>query len=738
MPGFRALGSSLALVVAAAACGGGEVPRRNVLLVTLDTTRADRLGCYGYEAARTPRLDGLARRGVVFERAYAHVPLTLPSHATLMTGVHPRGTGLHTNFQGALPDELPTLAEAFAQRGYRTAGFVAAWVLDREFGLARGFQRYEDLSGLETREDRVSERRGDEVVDGALAWLAEPSERPFFAWVHLFDPHDPYEPPEGFDVGQPYDGEIAFVDHQIGRLLDGLEASGELESTFVVVLGDHGESLGEHGEATHGLFLYDATMRVPLIVAGPPPIAPGIRVTTPVGLVDVAPTVLGLMGWPAAATIEGRDLGPALTGQELPARPVHGESEYGLSAFAWAPLFALVTGDWKYVAAPAPELYDLARDPAETRDVAGSEPERAARMDDALQAAHRAGAMRNARDVQLGSDASAHISALGYIGGTRSSALRDLEGLRDPKGMTHVLAGVMRAKALVDAGRHAEAAEQLAPLLEDSPESDEVWSLYGTALLALERYAEAERALAKSLRIDPRNASRLVNLGDAQRRTGQPEAARKSYEAAIASEPGLAKAHGRLGFLDAGSGRIDTALVHMHRFVELEPASANAHTNLANVLFVSGDAEAGLRAVGRALECDPGCLQAHDTLIGFLLGRGRRAEAIQALRRAVRGAPGELRFGTHLAWLLAVTDGAAESRPGEALELARASVAAEPGAPRSHDVLGAALAAAGDFDGARFEAERAAQLAADAGLVPLEQAIRTRIERYRTARPWRE
>jgi arylsulfatase A-like enzyme len=269
---------ALCAALAVAACSGSKTPdaRPNVLLITLDTVRADRLGCYGYARARTPNLDALAKRGVRFERAYATVPYTLPAHASILTGLYPPAHGLHVNFQGSVPAEAQSVAAGFQAAGYRTGALVASGVLDRRFGLARGFDSYDDLHDRPLNQSSQVERPGSEVSAAAVKWLEQASSKPFFAWVHFYDAHDPYEPPEGFrDFAEPYDGEIAFVDVQVGRLVAALERLGKLANTWIVVVADHGEAFGEHGEFGHGLLVYDSTMHVPLIVAGPAPLVAG-------------------------------------------------------------------------------------------------------------------------------------------------------------------------------------------------------------------------------------------------------------------------------------------------------------------------------------------------------------------------------------------------------------------------------------------------------------------------------
>jgi arylsulfatase A-like enzyme len=357
-----------------------------VLVITIDTLRADHVGAYGYAAARTPALDRLARDGIRFDRAYATAPITLTSHASLMTGRYPPGHGARHNGM-RLDMKTPTLAERFASAGRPTAAFVAAFPLDRRFGLIKGFQTYGDAMPRDANGHLANERAGRLVVDEALVWLSAHRQDKFFLWVHLFEPHAPYgNPAEPRPALARYDDDIAEADAQIGRLLDGL---GDVRAqTLIVAAGDHGESFGEHGEVSHSVFAYDTTLRVPLIVSGPG-VAPGAHDTAPASLVDVAPTIAFLAGFgrfdsdgrvlPTESEIDRRGSGRfGSGGPDGATRALYAESFAPLLDFGWSPLRTIRTGGWKFIKAPTPELYDLTNDPGETRNVAAQEPARVA------------------------------------------------------------------------------------------------------------------------------------------------------------------------------------------------------------------------------------------------------------------------------------------------------------------------------------------------------------------------
>ena len=571
--------------------GGGVVwsvrsPRRSsILLITLDTTRADRLGCYGYAEARTPVLDRLARQGVLFERAYAPVPLTLPSHATMLTGLYPPEHGLRINGQGALPEGLPTLATEFQAAGYDTAAFIAAFVLNRKFGLQRGFETYnDDLSladpGLEG-EHRY--RDGRLVVDAAIRWLRPRSREPFFCWVHLFDPHYPYlthEDRYGEEFAdRPYDAELAYVDEQIERLISTLEESGALEHTTIVVVGDHGESLGEHGELAHGMTLYDATLRVPLLVVPPGESRPGIRVAEPVSLVDLAPTLLDLEGLSPLPRTSGRSLTAALRGEPLTSSPSYAETDEPYHEAHWSPLRAIISGQWKYIRSPRPELYDLLADPDELQNLAGEASGQVELLEGELAAWEERMIESSADNVALTEQERLALSSLGYASyhGTVGENERTLPDVKD---MLPYYYKLNDASAMIDAGRYdlaepllrevlaaddayfaahgelgrcllrqgktSEAIDSLRRTMELEPGADRVQSLLASALMIQEDYSAAVEELELAIRLNPNLPENHYNLGMAMEQLGRPDEAVKHYQDCLELAPDAIQARQRL------------------------------------------------------------------------------------------------------------------------------------------------------------------------------------------------
>jgi choline-sulfatase len=562
----------------------------NLLVVTLDTTRANALGCYGNERAVTPSLDALARRSLRFATAVSVAPVTLPAHASIFTGRYPYQHGVRLNAEYRLGSGETTLAERLRGRGYDTAAFVSAFVLDARYGLDQGFDVYDDRveAGRGTAfPSGTIERPADHVTDAALAWLeGRRPGRPFFAWVHYFDPHAPYQPPAtvAARVAGAYEGEVSFMDEQLGRLLGRLAASDLERRTVVIALGDHGESLGEHGEATHGVFVYDSVLRVPFLLSVPG--AAGSVEEGVVSQVDVVPTVLDLLGIKTGETAGPELDGRSLVGWSPPAdRAVYSESLMSYLDFGWAPLHALRRKDDKAILAPRPEYYDLRTDPAERNDLGATEGAARARepLMRALSAMADKVAPKHPSD-SLDPEIRERLAALGYAGGAGPSGPPGA-ALRDPKDMIGVSQKLIQANALLTGGRAREALAVVLAAARESPNDRSVLHAQGKIYLRLGRIPEAERALEAFRDIRPKSDVSLllaqilildgrykeaaalldeaealdakhggvyIARGDMQARQGRPAEARQSYEKARQVDPYRATnlAAARLAALD--------------------------------------------------------------------------------------------------------------------------------------------------------------------------------------------
>jgi arylsulfatase A-like enzyme len=541
-----------------------------VLLVTIDTLRADRLGAYGDVRARTPILDGLAREGAVFERAYTPVPITLPAHVSLMTGLLPPAHGVRGNGAFALGPGIPTLAEALRASGRRTAAFIGGFPLVRRFGLARGFDEYDDaMSKAPGVNYDFAERRARDVVDAARRWLSA-NEGRVFVWVHLFDPHAPYDPPAEFRTDDLYRDEIAGVDAALGALLSAWDA--RPGGSVVVVTSDHGEAFGEHGEWSHSLFVYDTTLHVPLIVRGPG-FAQGTRTRTTVGLTDVGATIL--------EGLEVRDVAfPGVTlsraiGPEGHDRALYAETLAPRLEFGWSDLRAWREGGRKWIRAPKPELYELEADPKEARNRAAEDPVRSRALDTALSRALSATGEKNAGRAP-DTESAERLRSLGYVqgpGGRGSgadpkdrvevarriaSASGPFAGWAEAIGEYRILLGLdpgnpllnMRlADALLRSGQPQASLAPFERVLAAGPVTADAHVGYATALAQLNRMKEARRALDQGLRVDPANGQLHYNLAEIARVEGRSGDARREYQAALSDPVTAERARARLAEL---------------------------------------------------------------------------------------------------------------------------------------------------------------------------------------------
>jgi arylsulfatase A-like enzyme/cytochrome c-type biogenesis protein CcmH/NrfG len=558
---------------------------RNLVIITIDTLRADHVGPYGYARARTPTLDALARRGVVFDRAYSAAPITLTSHATLLTGRYPPGHGARDNGLH-VSSTVPTLATMLQAKGFKTAAFVAAFPLDHQFGLNRGFDVYGDQLPRAPNGQLLNERPASQVVDAAITWLNTNSRQSavgsrFFLWVHFFEPHAPYgDPSSGRSTIDRYDDEIATADREAGRLLAALGSAAA--DTAVVVAGDHGEAFGEHGEYAHSIFVYDTTLHVPLLVA-----APGMRasrVPDAVTLADVAPTAARLVG-ESMGDVDGVDLAPAWTGGSLPHRELYAESFAPLVEFGWAPLRSIRSETWKYIAAPSPELFDLVHDAAEAHNVVAEQTTVARQLDQRASRYSPPSLAADAADAAAPPDAAERLRALGYS--SRSSSPTTQASRPDPKAMrdlaariAQVTSGELTGDALVSAletigradpgngqvhlrlgfaylqrGDCAKAVPQLSAAVNTGLPSADAFIGIATCLGRANDLAGAERALAEAQRREPDNPVVTANVGILQLSRNQLAQAIASFSTALARDPGLDEARFNLAIAYAKAGR---------------------------------------------------------------------------------------------------------------------------------------------------------------------------------------
>lgn len=717
----------------------------NVLVVTLDTLRADRLGAYGARDGATPHLDALAADGVVFENATATVPLTLPSHASIFTGLVPPRHGVRDNGGFFLGDEVTTLAERLKAAGWTTGAFVAAWVLDSKWGLAQGFDHYSDrfeLSKYKTLSLGTVQKRGDEVTADALRWMDGVKGRKFFAWVHLYDPHTPYDPPEPYASrfrGRPYVGEVAFTDELVGRLTGWLRASGLEGRTLVVALADHGESLGEHGEDTHAYFVYDSSMHVPLVVRTP--WGDRGRVAGQVSTVDVTPTVLDLVGLGAAEDVDGRSRAHALLNPAShDGANAYLETYFPRYHFGWQHLRAVRNGQYKYIDAPEPELYDVKADPGETRNVYKAYSARAEGLRKWLEEVGSAAAAPERKE--LDPETLQRLAALGYVGNATTAPADAV--LPDPKSKAHLFRLINAAKAAAQEDRLEEAITKIRAVLAEDPGILDSHITLGNWLIRAGRPEEAVASFQAVLARDADNTIALVNLAHIHRQRGRVTAAVEGYRAALELDPKSPQTWYHLATLYLDTGRVDEAEKTFHEALRHNPKMGAAWNSLGVIAFARGDAAEAERLVKKALELEPEVRTGRFNLARLLDSKGQRAEAealyreelatypdngkahfnlaqlhresgdrpryLQALRSALEAAP---EFGPPYFFLARehLNEGrleAAEKLAAEGLKVAPGS----PVAPLGHYVLADVYNRRGKAAAARDEVARARRLEA--------------------------
>ena len=585
---------------------GVSPDRLNVLLITLDTTRWDRIGAYGDGSAVTPNLDRLAGEGVLFEQAIAPAPLTLPAHSTIFTGLLPPRHGVRDNGGYVLDPRHTTLASSLKAAGRSTAGFVGAFVLDAKFGLDAGFDTYVDNFNV-ARQRFVSlgsiARPAAEVVDNAMPWLEAHASAPFFAWLHFYDAHSPYTPPEPFLSqfrDRPYAGEIAYVDSQVGRVLQWLDTRGLADRTVVVVIGDHGESLNEHGEGTHGLFIYEATTRVPFIVRTPYSNARARRVPGAVRSEDVMPTILDLIGRPAPEGIHGRSLAPLMTGSTADLNlDAYSESLYARNHYGWSELRSLRSGRFKFIATTRPELYDLERDPRELRNLYEERRPLADRMAQELErlAAEETGEAAGPSAVDP--ETRERLAALGYIGSFTNTARAKGERLPDPKDKIDIFNLMTSAHESNGLDETEASIVRLKKVVAQDPNILDAWVMLGNEYARKRDFESALRQYKRALAINPDYDLATINLANAYRALGQYDAALLGYERYLQRDPKNALVRYQMGELYVDLGQLDRAETAFRQALTDDTRVAAARNALGVVAFKRGDlprAEQEIRA----------------------------------------------------------------------------------------------------------------------------------------------
>lgn len=682
---------TLALAMAALCPGCSTQPGRraappqpNVILITIDTLRADRLGCYGNRSIDTPAMDSLARDGVVFRRAIAQVPLTVPSHAAILTGTYPVWNGVRDWSDANLSSTVPTLAEIFKSQGYTTAAFVSAFVLDSMWGLGRGFELYDD--GFKAEEYKSMrhfglERRADETVQRAIAWLEARPSAPFFLWLHLYDPHAPYRPPEPFKshyAERPYDGEVAYTDQQLGRFFAFLKSKGLYSTSLILLASDHGEALGDHQEQQHGFFIYNSTVHVPLVVRFPDGFVPAQRdIPGVVNLVDIAPTLTQFCGFPSSqlSSFQGKSLLPLIQkSSSTTPRSGYSESLYPRNSFGWHSLYGLETESYHYIEAPREELYDLRMDPGESRNIIRREPALAAALRENLR--DMRSRFQRPQEAAAGSEkldreTVEKLRSLGYVTVSSTKLPRgDDSSAPDPKDQIGFYNQIMRATELAENGRLRESNARLASLAAKHPRAYLLPFLQGENFLAQGKPRKAIPQYRRALELNPTSDQSAVGLGRAAYQAEENDEAAKAYELALhlnshnflarlalardywrlkrfeaaaeqeldvlRSHPNFAQAHADYGVTLVHLRRFDEAAAAILKGIELGYREAMTYNFLGNAYRALGRPSEAVRAYEQAIDLDPKYPTAYVNLALIYSESGRRDKALEYYRQACR------------------------------------------------------------------------------------------------------
>lgn len=666
---MRVLAALAVLAVLFTACrdsgGSGEPgPFKDapIILISVDTLRSDRLPAYGYGKVKTPAFDALRNDSVLFERAYSHVPLTLPSHATILSGRLPGEHGVRDNsgyvFSAAKTPYLPKLLR---EAGYKTGAAVSSFVLRAETGMAEGFDRYEaDIEVRATESLGNSQRSGRETARVALDWLKTVSAQPFFLFFHIYEPHTPYTPEPAFaSYPDPYDGEVATSDAVVGAFLDELKQMGVYDRAVIVLLSDHGEGLRDHGEQEHGIFLYREALQVPLMVKLPKGERGGSTVKEPVQLLDVFPTLLGLAGLPVPEGMGGRSLFAPGTEE----RTFYAETYYPRLHLGWSELFSAIRGSSHYIDAPEAELYDLAADPAEKTNVLTRERRTYAELRKAVEALKTPLAAPSAVDEET----AAKLASLGYLG----SSVKTGDGpLPDPKGKIHTLDDFGRALQLASEQRYAEAVPLFQQLVRENPAMLDSWESLGQALQKLGRHGEALAAYEEAMRVSGGAGHVALSMGSLLLDMGRLDDARKHAELGVATSPAVA--HNLLAQVALAKKDVPLAETEARKALEARGSRLAPLVTLAGVLEAQGKLDEALKLTDEAMaEMKPGQKFTGLYLVrGDLYARlGRAAEAEQAFVREIRDFPADTAAYTRLAVLYA-----SMGRPADAINALRTMV----------------------------------------------------------------
>ena len=623
----------------------GNFRDANIVLITIDTLRADHLPAYGYSKVKTPSMDRLAAQSILFEDAVAHAPMTLPSHVSILTGLLPVVHGVHDNAGFILNPNVTTLAEVLKQKGYVTAAFVSAFVLDSQFKMDQGFDLYsDDLALAEAKVSSIDlQRRAAETQVEVEAWLRKNKQKKFFLWIHYYDPHDPYDPPEPFHAeyaNSLYDGEIAYTDQVLGKLLSDLDSAGLNEKTIVVLTADHGEGLGEHHEKTHSLFIYNATQHVPLMFRLPG-VSPGRR-SEIVGHVDIVPTLLDLTGIESGLQTQGKSLLPVMNNQSNDvSESVYSESRLSEFHYGWSPLRSITTKEHRFIEAPTAELYDRQTDGAETKNIAKQKPEVVSAMRQKLKEVLQLGA--ESTPAKVDAETEEKLRALGYVGTTAASTPESRKG--DPKDKIEILNALAKAKNANEAQDYPLVISILTPVLEKEPQLVDAHYIAANAYLHLEKMELALHEFLTTIKLKPDHTQALYNIGFYYHVQENLTAAEYWYKQVLKYEPEHLFGNLNLASLYRQKGETEKAKPYLDRIIrDYERSVQNAASpqirsklleKLSEIRFKTGDPAQSKLDLEESTKADPENYEAWWKLGSLYMEARRMEDAARCFEKAI-------------------------------------------------------------------------------------------------------
>ncbi len=703
----------------------------NIVLVTADTLRADKLGCYGNTRIRTPNIDRMAEEGVLFENATTVVPLTLPAHSSIFTGTYPMYHGVRDNGGYYLDSKHVTLAESLKEKGYATGAFVAAFVLDSKWGLSQGFDRYFDDFDF-AKYERVSldsvQRPGDEVLTEAIGWMESAGEGPFFSWIHLYDAHTPYEPPEpylsqyGPGPFQRYDGEVAYVDSLVGELMKWLDNRGLAETTAVAFMGDHGESLGQHQETSHSFFIYDATTHVPFILKIPSWKSSRQRVAAQVSVIDLMPTLLDLAGAQIPGAVQGESLLELATGKVDDLSSIaYSESYYPRNHYGWSELKSLRDGEFHYIAAPRPELFDLAKDPLQQNNLA---PKRArtvsqyqAKLEEMIER-YSAEGIEEQAPVTLDAETTAQLAALGYLGAPSKIKIDPDKPLADPKDKIKLFNLIKRAGTDSSEDRVDDALAKIQRVLAEDPDILEAYSILGNLYAKKDEDDRAIQAYQDALARDSEFKPALFGLASIYEQQGKLDDAAAGFRRIIEVDPRDSGAHIRLAAIHAVRKEFAEALELLQNAVETGSERPVFHNLMAECYIGLEQFDEAEKEVEIALEMKPDLPSANYNLALILEGKKDIPGAIAAYERALEVSPKNFRTHFNVAKLYGQT-----GRPKKMAEHFEKSIELNEEFAIGHLYLSKHYLEIGDLERSTELAKRGIELGPEPSMAPFGHYI---------------